>query len=201
MTDFSSGIIGQKRPALITVIGVISIVFCSFGFLSSLYGLIRWLVYGGAEQMLETFKGLYGVDIAGLGGQMDNVVAKYYCVTLGLNVAHFLTVLSGLCGGIFLLMEKKWGILVLKIYAIAALAVLALQFTWTLLYTSEISAAVRGYFLSSAFPAGVGDFMTSAMDFALYFGLVLGLLLGSSWPILAFVFSCRRNVRDYMGTK
>jgi hypothetical protein len=160
MTDFSSGIIGQKRPALITVIGVISIVFCSFGFLSSLYGLIRWLVYGGAEQMLET-----------------------------------------LCGGIFLLMEKKWGILVLKIYAIAALAVLALQFTWTLLYTSEISAAVRGYFLSSAFPAGVGDFMTSAMDFALYFGLVLGLLLGSSWPILAFVFSCRRNVRDYMGTK
>jgi hypothetical protein len=200
MSDLSSPgtAIPAKRPGLVSASGIISIVFCSLGLLFSLWGALAMLIFGGPEQMMQMFRGLYGPSSVGLYDAMMEITVKHYPVTLTFNMVYIFVLLAGLFGGIFLLSAKKRGILLLRIYGIAALVILAFQLVWTLQYVGEVGEVMKNYFSSSGLPRNARGFTAGIMDFAMYFGTILGVMFWASWPILILIFTSRKKVNEYI---
>jgi hypothetical protein len=203
MTDVQStgALVPQKKPGLLLATGIITIVICSIGLIFSLSGLIGWLIFGGVTQMMGTFRAFMGAHFEDLYDALMGIVLRYYPVTLSINLIYFLTLVSGLAGGIVLLLDKKWAIRLLQAYAIAALGILVFQFVWTWLYTREALVVMKNYLISEGVPRGAGGFMAGIADIAMYFGIIVGLLLGSPWPILVLVFTSRKSLREYLSKK
>jgi hypothetical protein len=196
MTD-SPGAPG-KRPGLVTVTGIIAIVFCSIGILSGLYSSIM-LLAGGAEYYMSMYKGIYS-SMPKMSDFYDDILmvaAKYLPFTTVLTVIQLLVSGAGLAGGILILRSRTQGVLLLRLYGIAALASLAVSTVWMIGYMSDLQGAMNNFFSSMDMPAGAAGISSGITQFAIYLGSILGVVFGASWPVLVLIFMGSRKVKNY----
>ncbi len=110
-----------KRPGIGTVIGILSIIICSLGLLFGIIGMVGMIV-------ANSLFGSIPVDMV----QEAEVIlsAVNTALTFGLIIAIVQLVLRavGLTGGIGLLGNKRWAIVVSDIYAAGMIVLLIVNF-------------------------------------------------------------------------
>ena len=110
-----------KRPGIGTVIGILSIIICSLGLLFGIIGMVGMIV-------ANSLFGSIPVDMV----QEAEVIlsAVNTALTFGLIIAIVQLVLRavGLTGGIGLLGNKRWAIVVSDIYAAGMIVLLVVNF-------------------------------------------------------------------------
>ncbi len=172
---------GSKIP---TVIGTLSVVFCSFGILNSLLstvsysvlraasGLFAWLAVEADASLVETLERIF---------RMDFILSLVRLAAQGV----------GLAGGICLLMKKKVGVVLSDIYAGLAMAVIVAGIVTSRVFFAQLGDEVLRLFasaLSSGDPelAEAGPFVklfaslfVVGMQSASLFGI-----FGAAYPIV-----------------
>lgn len=186
----------KKRPGIVTVIGIIVIIFCSIGLVFSLVDVILRLT-GGNEYMLAGYKSLQTPGSADLFSVMITVAEKYGRVMLLSGIALLLIRGAGLAGGILLLSGKFIGRKLLIIYSLCCILHMVFSTIWGFMYLNEMMVSFNSMIPSTGSLAAQ-QIIISAMKISMYAGMGFGVLLGAAWPVLVLIIMNKKSVKEYV---
>lgn len=176
----------NRRPKAGTALGILNIIFCGFGLLGGIFGIIAFTVIRGVFGIA----GAYEPELQ----MVMSMMSAFFTSILVITIVQFLINGAGLTAGIGLLGSKRWSILFSNIYAIATIVLLAANFIVVRqlmerifenpIIMSQMSAQdlMALETIKRIIPAIAGTF---------------SLILGSAYPVILLVLLNRKKVKDY----
>jgi hypothetical protein len=181
-----------SRPKAATVFGILNVIFASMGILGGLGGIA---VMAGVNSLIRGFAGFSMseyVAVAEMAASLMTLIIVLYLVTVVIDVL-------GLVGGIGLLGEKRWSILMTNIYAAATIA---LSFATYFIVRRMMGVIFENPLILEEVPPDERFIFSIFQRIIPAFTGVLSMIFGSAYPILLLVLLNRKNVREhYLGPK
>lgn len=179
---------GQKnrRPKAGTALGVLNIIFCGFGLLGGIFGIIAFTV----------MRGVFGIAMA-YEPELQVVMTTmnaFFTVLLVITIVQFLINGTGLTAGIGLLGSKRWSILLSNIYAIATIVLLLANFVIIRQLMDQVFS--NPMIMSEMSAQDLMALQTMKRLIPVIAG-TFSLILGSAYPVVLLVLLNRRKVKDY----
>ncbi|MBN2352771.1 MAG: hypothetical protein JXD23_09410 [Spirochaetales bacterium] len=186
---------GREKPILVTVIGILSIAFCLATGALFLYGIVS-----NSNQLRRFIEEppLKGLSIDVLKNDLYQVTRQYGRWLWALDLAKMAIALTGLTGGILILLSKRTGGLILKIYVLVSMAALAFAIGLAVYFAGEERIVLREFYQAQGMPPE--DIEKSAVtltDFSSFFWIVFLANLEILWPIVVFILMSTKKVRAY----
>lgn len=175
-----------RRPKAGTALGVLNIIFCGFGLLGGIFGVIAFTVV----------RGVFGIAMA-YEPELQMVMttmSAFFTILLVITIVQFLINGAGLTAGIGLLGDKRWSILLSNIYAVATIVLLLANFFILRQLMDQIFT--NPMIMSQMSAQDLMAFQTIRRIIPAIAG-TFSLILGSAYPVILLVLLNRRKVKDY----
>lgn len=176
----------NRRPKAGTALGVLNIIFCGFGLLGGIFGIIAFTLV----------RGVFGIAMA-YEPELQMVMSTmnaFFTIILVITIVQFLINGAGLTAGIGLLGSKRWSILLSNIYAIATIVLLLANFFILRQLMDQIFT--NPMIMSEMSGQDLMAFQTIRRLVPALAG-TFSLILGSAYPVILLVLLNRKKVKDY----
>jgi len=185
----------KKRPVLVTVLAVITIVLCSIGLLFSIPGIIMQ-ISGTGNHMLDMFRNLQSEETRPLYDAMSTVVQRYTVFFVSVGMASVLFKGFGITTGILLLRSHRHALRCVRVYAALCIIQIIASSTGTFIYTHDLGVIIDKFSASGMDPITAGT--TSVLTrYSMIVGAVAGILISSAEPVILLILSGFSVVREY----
>jgi hypothetical protein len=176
----------NRRPKAGTALGVLNIIFCGFGLLGGIFGIIAFTVV----------RGVFGIAMA-YEPELQVVMttmSAFFTIILVITIVQFLINGAGLTAGIGLLGSKRWSILLSNIYAIATIVLLAANF---IIVRQLMERIFENPMIMSEMSAQDMMALQTMKRIVPLLAGTFSLILGSAYPVILLALLNRRKVKDY----
>ncbi len=186
----------QKGSKIPTVIGTLTIIFCSFGLLGSLTSLISYSFLGATSGFLTWIA--EEVDKS-----LTDMFQQLFRVEFGIVIARFTAQAVGLAAGICLVTKRRVGILLANVYAGLAIAVIAANIAAAQVFISQIGDQVVNL-MALAPTAGSVEFADAEPFIRTFVSLILmGMrtatlfgVFGAAYPVVVLSLINLKKARE-----
>jgi len=175
---------GERRPAVATVVAVLSLVFGSLSLLATFFRAVGLAVLRFLRVLLETLPDDGGVALGSIAGALDSIVSFSIFVTLLRAAAAGF----GLAAGVGLLARRRWSVPLATAYGAASIAVSLVRYVFVVERVRQVTV----YFGQVADSAVAG----LAASVVALLGAV-GFLVGCALPLVVIVLVNQGAVRRY----
>jgi hypothetical protein len=177
----------HNPPKAGRVIGILNIIFGSFGTFS---GLVSILVFSVINSIFRGFSPQYPYEFQALAAAMQNL----FVIVIILTFIQFGINIVALAGGIGLVRKRHWGILVSNIYAGATIA---LSFTVYFIVRHMMEMLLSSPSIVSTIPQEELFILDTLKNIVPGIAGVTSILFGSAYPVLVLILINRAKVRNY----
>ncbi len=177
----------HNPPKAGRVIGILNIIFGSFGTFS---GLISVLVFGMMNSIFRGVLPQYTHEFQALAAAIQNL----FVIVIILTFIQFGINILALAGGIGLVRKRYWGILVSNIYAGATIA---LSFTVYFIVRHMMEMLLSSPSIVSTIPQDELFILDTLKNIVPGIAGITSILFGSAYPVLVLILINRAKVRNY----
>jgi hypothetical protein len=184
----------KRRPGIITVTGVLAIVFSSIGILFLLITLGIYC-YGGSEFIVKSYKIYFNSDTMKTYDSLAAIASKYYVLYILILIFGICIRITELTGGILFISSKQIGRTLLGVFALSEFIDLTASLIWSFSYMKNTISILEGAQASALLNSHMLQIIP-IIKYSTYAGMAVG-CIGLSWPILVLIFITRKSVKDY----
>lgn len=176
----------RRRPKAGTVLGVLNIIFCGFGLLGGIIGILSFSLIRGIFSIAMSYEPELQI--------LMNTMNTFFAIIIVISIVQFLINGAGLTAGIGLLGSKGWSILISNIYAVATIVLLLANFFVVRQLMDQIFT--NPMVLSELSAQDMTAVQTMRRIIPAFAG-AFSIILGSAYPVVILALLNRKQVRDY----
>jgi len=176
-----------KRPNAGTVLGILNIIFCSLGLISSLFSFI-------AFGILNAITGSIPVDPYNEFSAFMSAGRAFFSISIIITIFQTGFSGTGLAGGISLLQNGRKSIFLCNIYAIGTIVVVILNFVFSKLIINRLFNELIYYADVTQDEIMVLDMLQRILP---GFTGIISIVFGTAYPIIVLALLNRKTIREY----